>query len=198
MNFSKINLRGSTRPRWELVPWEGVVCVSLIYLGAICWLHIKPGVKYFPQGKLMSAALPKLYEDKTYWLKVITIFEALFIYKYWRLSHNAHKATPFPTFFVYIVYVYKSIFSVKVNICMTNLYIYFVFVLYLNIICLKMSFTYVLFQISEYSALIEGWKRKRSKCFFTYINLDLFRSHHLICKQRGHFEGWERKRSKCI
>ena len=28
---------------------------------------------------------------------------------------------------------------------------------------------------------LEGWKQKRSKCFFTYIHLDLFRSHHSIC-----------------
>ena len=29
---------------------------------------------------------------------------------------------------------------------------------------------------------IEGWIQKRSKCFFTYIHLDLFRSQLSICK----------------
>ena len=31
---------------------------------------------------------------------------------------------------------------------------------------------------------IEGWERKRSKCYFTYIHLDLFRSHSSICKMQ--------------
>ena len=35
------------QPRCELVPWEGGVCVSLIFFGAVCWLHTKPGEKYF-------------------------------------------------------------------------------------------------------------------------------------------------------
>ena len=46
---------------------------------------------------------------------------ALFIYKHWKLTHNANNVISFPTSFVYIVYVFKSIYSffykVKVNIC---------------------------------------------------------------------------------
>ena len=45
----KINLRGSTGPKCILVPWEAGACASLIFLGAVCLLYTKPGVKWFPQ-----------------------------------------------------------------------------------------------------------------------------------------------------
>ena len=38
-------LQGSIPPRCELVPWEGCVHANLLFLGAVCWLHTKPGVK---------------------------------------------------------------------------------------------------------------------------------------------------------
>ena len=39
-----------TPPKCELVPWEGGVCASLIFLGAGCCLHRKRGVNMFPRG----------------------------------------------------------------------------------------------------------------------------------------------------
>ena len=47
-----MNLRGSIRPRCELVPWEGCVCASWIFLGAVCWLHTKLSVCRIPGCKL--------------------------------------------------------------------------------------------------------------------------------------------------
>ena len=41
----EMNLQGSIQPRCELVPWENSVCSSLIFLGTVCWLHTKLGVK---------------------------------------------------------------------------------------------------------------------------------------------------------
>ena len=42
---STMNLWGSTRPRCKLVPWEGYVCASLIFLGAVCLLICKDGIR---------------------------------------------------------------------------------------------------------------------------------------------------------
>ena len=41
----EMKLRGFTPPMCELVPWEGSVSASLIFLGAVWWLHTKPGLK---------------------------------------------------------------------------------------------------------------------------------------------------------
>ena len=34
----------------ELIPRDDGVCVILVFLDAVRWLHMKPGVEFFPQG----------------------------------------------------------------------------------------------------------------------------------------------------
>ena len=48
------------------------------------------------------------------------------------------------------------------------------------LLCILPHFIMYVHDISEIKEYIERWERKRTKCFFTYIHLELFRSHPFL------------------
>ena len=82
-------------------------------------------------------------------------------------------------FFFLIIWGYKQTFTVEtwhgITLINANYYTY-TLVTHVTIVNGCAPWRYLTSKAS-----IEGWERKRSRCFFTYIHLDLFRSHHLVC-----------------